>query len=123
MDNRQRAINWMNKHPFVMNMFTRFALELAERNKNFGINLLRERVRWELFYEYEDEEYKFPNEYSPFIARRLAYQHPKLQQLMNFCKAGDEEPTCPIFISDEDMGVKGFERMPSDEPSVVAQHG
>ncbi|HYG67725.1 MAG TPA: hypothetical protein VD838_08705, partial [Anaeromyxobacteraceae bacterium] len=70
-DVRDNAEAWMAAHPDVVAMFERFALDLATRGRRFGINLLRERVRWECAYEYGREPFKFCNSFSPYVARRL----------------------------------------------------
>ena len=63
---RTAAIKWMARNPAVVKMFESFALAMLMQKRRFGINLLRERVRWECIYQY-DEEFKFCNTFSPYL--------------------------------------------------------
>lgn len=83
---RERAEEWMVRYPHVVSMFENFALELANKGRRFGINLLRERVRWHCIYDYGNEKFKFQNSFSPFVARELIRRHPHLSAYMR-CKA------------------------------------
>ena len=74
---REAAEEWIESNPHVVALFERFALELAGRNRRFGINLIRERVRWECAFAYEDD-FKVCNTHSPYIARHLIAKHPHL---------------------------------------------
>lgn len=89
--NREKAVDWMDRHPHVVALFRRFALQCLERKKKFGINLVREEVRWYCFFEYDDDEaYKFPNTHSPYIARRLLKETPELSEYMECRRCQDE---------------------------------
>ena len=44
-DLRERAEEWLRKNPKAYALFLKFARQMAARNRHFGINLLRERVR------------------------------------------------------------------------------
>jgi len=90
MSTRQKAIQWIRSNFKVVEMFETFAMQLSDRNRCFGINLLRERVRWECVYEYGADEYKFPNELSPYVARFLLWLHPELKGKME-CKITKDE--------------------------------
>jgi len=57
----------------TMELFMRFAREMLERNRRFGIGSLTERVRWETSLSYAP---KICNSYRAYIGRRL-YQ-PKI---------------------------------------------
>jgi len=72
---RTKAIEWMRVHPQVVQFFEEFGHELVSRHRRFGINLIRERVRYECIYRYEGE-FKFPNDVPPYVARYLLNQHP-----------------------------------------------
>ncbi len=87
---RHRAIEWMNRNWKVVKMFEDFAKQFVDRNRRFGINLLRERVRWECIYEYGEDDFKFPNEYSPYVARYLLGSHPEWSTLMTCHLTQDE---------------------------------
>ena len=75
---RSAAIIWMERHPEVLELFERFALALAAKRKRFGINLIRERVRWEIAFDRRDDDYKINNSHAPYIARMLIARHPHL---------------------------------------------
>ncbi len=101
-DHRLRAIQWMNRNMDVVALFEKFATILVERNRKFGINLLRERIRWECIYEYGDEDYKFCNDFSPYVARYLLWKHPMWKHNMR-CKRTDDELAGIKYISDMDL--------------------
>lgn len=67
----------MDANPQALALFERFALDLAARGQRFGINLIRERVRWECSFAYSGA-FKVCNTHSPYIARRLIQRHPHL---------------------------------------------
>lgn len=92
MTTRLRAKAWIGENPTAFGLFEKFALGLAERGRSFGINLIRERVRWETTYEHGGE-LKFPNEFSPYIARDLIERHPHLAGHMK-CKPTKDERPC-----------------------------
>lgn len=87
---RGQAFEWIAENPNVYLMFVRFALDMARVGKPFGINLLRERVRWECTYSYDPDDYKFCNTHSPYIARKLIEDYPTLQNFMRCKKTEDE---------------------------------
>jgi len=89
-DIRKRSLTWMAKNFEVVEMFEKFAIALKARDRRFGVNLLRERVRWECVYEHGDD-YKFPNEFSPYIARFLLWLHPELKGNMTCHLSKDEQ--------------------------------
>jgi hypothetical protein len=84
MNTRQDAIKWMAANGNVVDLFLKFADQMLERKRRFGINLLRERVRWETVYSYDDHEYKFCNTFSPYVARHLIHLRPELKTYMRF---------------------------------------
>ncbi len=82
---RRNAERWIEDHPEVMDLFERFALELAAQGRHFGMKLIAERVRWETFFKYGDDDYwKVNNNYTAYIARRLASRHPTLRTYLRF---------------------------------------
>lgn len=87
---RERARLWMEAKPEVMALFRRFINQLVARGRRFGINLIRERIRWETVYEYGDERFKFCNTFSPYVARRLILETPDLCRYMRCKRAKDE---------------------------------
>ena len=77
-DWRREAAFWAETHPDAYELLMSFAQQLKERERRFGINLLRERLRWEGVYEYGNDEYKFCNSLSPYLARMLIADDPDL---------------------------------------------
>ncbi len=83
---RRLTLEWIDRNPEVFRMFERYALEMVLKGRRFGINLLRERVRWDCIYNYEGEDFKFCNSFSPYVARELLRLHPELADFMRFRK-------------------------------------
>ena len=91
----------MTKHYDVVKLFERFCLQMIERrHERFGINLIRERVRWETVYEYGAETYKFCNTFSPYVARHLLYVHPEWKPFIKCKRTQDERVVTLIPISE-----------------------
>jgi hypothetical protein len=83
-DLRKLTADWIERHPHVFAMFERYACDMANKGRFFGINLLRERVRWECAYNYANDDFKFCNSFSPYVARELVRKHPGLAKHMRF---------------------------------------
>lgn len=85
-DLRAKAETFMAQHPEVYRLFERFALEAASRGRTFGAKALAERVRWEtmLTWSPDDTGYRWNNNYTAYVARRLVEDHPRLESLMRF---------------------------------------
>ena len=60
----------------------RFAREMLERNRRFGIGALTERVRWETNLTYAKNQPKISNSYRAYIARKLVELEPALGPLI-----------------------------------------
>lgn len=101
MTKRMKAIQWMKGHPHVVDMFRQFGRQMVQKTRCFGINSLRERVRWECVYEYGDG-YKFPNDVSPYIARFLLWEDPRWGDYMR-CKRTKDEDTSIILITQAEI--------------------
>lgn len=101
---RERAIVWIRENLNVVAMFEKFGQQLVERERRFGINLLRERVRWECVYEHGEDAYKFQNSFSPYVARYLLWKHPEWSKLMR-CKRTADETEGIDLISDTQVRV------------------
>lgn len=86
---REEAIAWMRRSPHVLALFEEFGRQLVERRRRFGVNLLRERVRWETTFQYDDP-LKVSNNYSPYVARHLLHVHPEWAPYVE-CKRTQEE--------------------------------
>jgi len=103
--NRDKAIAWMTHHLDVCDMFRRACVEAGLQARPFGINLLRERARW--FWRYSkrpDEQFKFCNTHSPYIARWVLWRHPNLAAYMTCRRTADERDGLRL-ITDEDIGL------------------
>lgn len=104
LSTRQRAIHWMCENMKVVEMFEKFGQQLVDRARCFGVNLLRERVRWECVYEFDGDDYKFRNDFSPYVARYLLWKHPDWAPYMT-CKRTDDETDEIALISDTHLVI------------------
>jgi hypothetical protein len=77
---RLEAAYWIMTRHEAYSMMCQFAQQMKERKRRFGINLLRERLRWEAVYEYGSDRYKFCNSMSPYVARYMIQQDPELDK-------------------------------------------
>lgn len=96
---RESAEQWMREHPIAMDLFRRFAAELAVRRRRFGIKLLAERVRWECRTEgYDEADFKINNNWSAYIARALVREMPALAELLEcrVTRAADRPARHPV---------------------------
>ncbi len=89
MDDKQQtlceaATAWMDENVIVMDHFRRFAEQMRERNRKFGMKLIAERVRWEMHLRGADDESDFNvnNNYVAYISRRLCQDDPRLADLI-----------------------------------------
>lgn len=95
---REKAIEWMMENPKALELFEQFAKELADLGRKFGINLIRERVRWEKV-STTGGDYKMPNDHCPYIARYLLGKHPTWSQYMACRLTQDENDTIrPVYL-------------------------
>lgn len=78
---RDEAETWIRDNPRGFAAFERFALEAMGSGHPCGINLLRERVRWEASFVWGGE-FKFDNRLSPYVARALIEKHPALERVL-----------------------------------------
>jgi hypothetical protein len=107
---RQRAIAWMSNHRHIIDIFEKYARPLVYRDRFFGINLIREVVRWEAVYEYETP-YKFPNDFSPYVARYLLWKHPSWRENIE-CRFTSDETTKIEYITDEQLDNPPSDKLP-----------
>jgi len=82
---REKTRQWIAENPRVARLFLKFAREMAEKGRRFGIGLITERVRWEARYIY-DQEFKCDNDMRAYIARWLVTEDPTLEKYMRFRK-------------------------------------
>jgi len=84
-DLRVDAEKWIDDNPEAYDMFVRFALEMFQRGRSFGIGLLTERVRWECAIKTRgDDEFKINNNHRAYIARRLVKDYPFFEGYLTF---------------------------------------
>lgn len=78
------AKRWLEDNPQVLDLYERFALELLEKGKPFGMMLLTQRVRWEVHMNWNPDEdgFKVNNNHTPYISRILIAKHPALANLV-----------------------------------------
>lgn len=79
---REASEDWMNENQIAMDLFRRFASDMLQRRRSFGIGLLTERVRWEMAIGHDPGTIKINNNWRAYIARRLANEMPGLADLI-----------------------------------------
>jgi len=86
---REKAEEWAREHPEVFKLFEKFALEMAERDRRFGMKALAERVRWQVMasWEKDEEGFRINNSYTSHLGRMLVEKHPYLAQFIEFRRA------------------------------------
>lgn len=87
---RENANRWIDNNPTMYGLFVRLALDRVKRGIAFGINQLREVVRWEYEGRKTGVPFKFCNTHSPYVARRMLEQHPEIGNFMR-CRATKDE--------------------------------
>lgn len=77
-----RAQEWIAQHPQVFALFERFALQMAERGRRFGMKQLAERVRWEVLATWEKDAagYRINNNIVAYLGRELMRRYPHLAE-------------------------------------------
>ncbi len=77
-DLRLAAEEFLAKHPQVYALYLQFGRELLRTGRQFSINLLTERVRYEAFMTWapDDRGFKINNNHRPYVARKLIEDHP-----------------------------------------------
>lgn len=75
----------MKQNPHIYALFSKFALERAQKGKPFGMKALAERVRWECSV-YGNEDFKINNNYVTYIGRRLVREFPRLKNYIELRK-------------------------------------
>ena len=74
---------WIEKHPEVLAMFKAEANKLIREKRHFGMWHIANKIRWEKFYNHQDEEFKIKNDYIALITRVLMLESP---ELINWCR-------------------------------------
>ncbi|MDH5626658.1 MAG: hypothetical protein OEY69_00050 [Candidatus Krumholzibacteria bacterium] len=84
---------WLHEHQKVFVLFEKFALQMLQMKRRFGIGALTERVRWEVRTTWgEDADgYKINNNFRAYLARDLIAKYPKLEELIETRKIREED--------------------------------
>lgn len=77
-DPRKYAEWWIKTMPEAYAAYAMYANREAKRRRRFGINLIRELVRWYAPYDFDGIQFKVPNTISPYIARKLIEDYPHM---------------------------------------------
>lgn len=96
---RAQAAGWIKANPQAFALFERFALEMADRQRKFGMKALAERVRWQVMatWEKDAEGFKLNNNLVSFLSRELINRHPKLAAFVELRRCRDERTGEPIL--------------------------
>lgn len=83
-DLERRYRVWRAEHPATLALFRRFAREMLRHNRRFGIWLLANRVRWEVFTQIakDADGYRINNNLLAYLARDLIRTMPELAPLL-----------------------------------------
>jgi hypothetical protein len=86
---REKAEAWVEEYPQVYALFEKFALQLAERKRHFGMKQIAERVRFEvaLTWEKDEDGFRVNNNYISYIGRMIAEKHPQIKEFVEFRRA------------------------------------
>lgn len=96
---RQRAADWITANPQAFALFERFALQMAERGRSFGMKALAEKVRWEVMatWDKDADGYRLNNNLTAYLGRELVARHPELEPFIEFRRCRDESRGEPEF--------------------------
>jgi hypothetical protein len=96
---RKAAAAWITANPQAFALFERFALEMANRKRRFGMKALAERVRWQVMatWEKDAEGFKLNNNLVSFLSRELIKRYPELGHYIELRRCADEVPGKPVF--------------------------
>lgn len=98
ISNLEKFLDYHEKNPAVYEHFIKYAKQADEVGVKFSIYSLRERVRWEMNVTVElVDDFKISNNHTPFYARLLKAQEPKLFEHIKVKKlfAGEGEVVEP----------------------------
>lgn len=89
---------WRADHPEVLTLFVRFARQLLERGRPFGVWLLANRVRWEVHMGIvkDSEGFRINNNLLAYLARDLIRRMPALKPLVEIRKVASERDEAVI---------------------------
>ncbi len=79
------AALWIKKNPKIAQLYFDYAKEMANAKRRFGIKLVAERVRWDMYFKI-GESYKVNNNHTPYIARWIIAKDSSIEKYMRFRK-------------------------------------
>ncbi len=96
---RAQAAAWIAANPQAFALFERFALEMANRKRRFGMKALAERVRWQVMatWEKDAEGFKLNNNLVSFLSRELINRYPELGHYIELRRCADEVAGKPVL--------------------------
>jgi len=80
---RALAADWIGKNPGVVALFMKYAKELQNMGRPFGVKLVAERVRYECLLTNGDG-YRINNNLTAYVARHLIALDPELERFLHF---------------------------------------
>lgn len=67
-------------NPMIYEKLKFYAKQLKDTGrKQFGIRAIFERIRWDMVFDFNKEDFKINNTYSPFYARLLIFDFPEFK--------------------------------------------
>ena len=81
---KDKAYEWMNRHPEAMKLYEEMALQAGSRSRKFGVKFLTERIRWEFRIVRDQSDFKINNNNTAYIARELINRYPHLANKIEF---------------------------------------
>lgn len=96
---RAKTAAWIAANPQAFKLFETFALQMAARQRRFGMKALAERVRWQVMatWDKDAEGFKLNNNLPAYLGRELVARHPELAAFIEFRRCGDECKGEPVF--------------------------
>jgi len=92
---RARFEAFHRENPSVFEKLRELALYARRRGaQRLSINLLFERLRWEIQIETRGDDFRLNNNHRPYYARLLMASEPELAGAFETRAAGDEEDAC-----------------------------
>ena len=81
----ERFNKYIEDNPHVPGIFLKLARQYRNRfpGEKVGIDVIRGQARWHAAFTVVGSEFKFPNEYSPCLARWIMRADPSLQGLFD----------------------------------------
>lgn len=68
------------QNPMIYEKLKIYAKQLKDTGRRqFGIRAIFERIRWDMYLEYNKSDFKINNTYSPFYARLLIFDFPEFE--------------------------------------------